>query len=172
MKRSYLVGDFILNFLKKENINIKNIPKINGSRTSAVLLGIEPPNNFPLVFYRDNAADSMININHVNHFQIERCKILVISGTALNKEPSRSAVIHAIKIANKNNIPIIHDLDFRLDQWKNVSSFGKLTKSILPLINIVIGTEEEKHRRAEAREEGKWEKKKYQNLFYLLMILF
>ena len=137
------VGDFILNFLKKENINIKNIPKINGSRTSAVLLGIEPPNNFPLVFYRDNAADSMININHVNRFQIERCKILVISGTALNKEPSRSAVIHAIKIANKNNIPIIHDLDFRLDQWKNVSSFGKLTKSILPLINIVIGTEEE-----------------------------
>ena len=137
------VGDFILNFLKKENINIKNIPKINGSRTSAVLLGIEPPNNFPLVFYRDNAADSMININHVNSFQIERCKILGVSGTALNKEPSRSAVIHAIKIASKNNIPIIHDLDFRLDQWKNISSFGKLTKSILPMVNIIIGTEEE-----------------------------
>ena len=137
------VGDFILNFLKKENINIKNIPKINGTRTSAVLLGIEPPNNFPLVFYRDNAADSMININHVNSFQIERCKILGVSGTALNKEPSRSAVIHAIKIASKNNIPIIHDLDFRLDQWKNISSFGKLTKSILPLVNVIIGTEEE-----------------------------
>ena len=61
----------------------------------------------------------------------------------MNKEPSRSAVIHAIKIASKNNIPIIHDLDFRLDQWKNISSFGKLTKSILPLVNVIIGTEEE-----------------------------
>ena len=137
------VGDFVLNFLEKENININNIPKIDGTRTSAVLLGIEPPNKFPLVFYRDNAADSMINTNHVNSFQIERCKILGVSGTALNKEPSRSAVIHAIKTASKNNIPIIHDLDFRLDQWKNISSFGKITKSILPLVNVVIGTEEE-----------------------------
>jgi len=137
------VGDFVLNFLKKEKINIKNIPKIDGTRTSAVLLGIEPPDKFPLVFYRDNAADSMIGIEHVNNFQIERCKILGISGTSLNKEPSRSASIHAIKTANKNNIPIIHDLDFRLDQWKNISSFGKITKSILPLVNIVVGTEEE-----------------------------
>ena len=50
------VGDFILNFLNKEKINTENIPRISNSRTSAVLLGIEPPDKFPLVFYRENAA--------------------------------------------------------------------------------------------------------------------
>ena len=137
------VGDFILNFLNKEKINTENIPKISNSRSSAVLLGIEPPDKFPLVFYRENAADSMINIQQVNNCKIERCKILEISGTSLNKEPSRSAVLHAINVAKKNNIPIIYDLDFRVDQWKNILSFGRMTKSILPLTNIVVGTEEE-----------------------------
>ena len=45
------VGEFILNFLNKEGVNTKSIPVINGSRSSAVVLGIEPPDKFPLVYY-------------------------------------------------------------------------------------------------------------------------
>ena len=59
------VGEFILNFLNKEGVNTKSIPVINGSRSSAVVLGIEPPDKFPLVYYRDNAADSQITIDDV-----------------------------------------------------------------------------------------------------------
>ena len=45
------VGDFILNFLASEQVNIEHIPKIGHARSSAVLLGIQPPDKFPLVFY-------------------------------------------------------------------------------------------------------------------------
>jgi len=85
------VGSFILNFLNRENIDTSLIPTKANARSSAVVLGIEPPDRFPLVFYRDNAADSQIDIDDVLRTQIERYEIVLLNGTALNKEPSRSA---------------------------------------------------------------------------------
>src|SRR5690606_12023076 len=60
------VGDFILNFLQREKVETAFIPRIPGARSSAVLLGIQPPATFPLVFYRNNVADSQITVDHVN----------------------------------------------------------------------------------------------------------
>src|SRR2546426_3081852 len=51
------VGDFVLRFLRNNGVDVSATPRKAGRRTGAVLLGIEPPDRFPLVFYRDNAAD-------------------------------------------------------------------------------------------------------------------
>jgi 5-dehydro-2-deoxygluconokinase len=136
-------GDFILNFLKEQNVNTAAIPRIAGARTSAVVLGIEPPDRFPLVFYRDNAADSQVTIDHVIAAGIDNYKILEISGTALNIEPSRSAVFYATEVANENDVDVVLDIDFRADQWKDVRSFGLMVRALLPKVKIAIGTEEE-----------------------------
>ena len=136
-------GDFILAFLNKEKVNTSFIPKIPTGRTSAVVLGIEPPDRFPLVFYRDNAADSQLTIDHVKAANIKDFKLLEISGTALNKEPSRSAVFYAVEQAAENKVQIVLDIDFRADQWDDVRSFGLMVRAILPKVNIAIGTEEE-----------------------------
>ena len=136
-------GDFLLNFLIKENVNTEFIPQIEGARTSAVLLGIEPPDRFPLVYYRDNAADSQINIDHVKAAGIKNFKLLEISGTALNIEPSRSAVFYAVEQAAENGVQVLLDIDFRADQWKDIRSFGLMVRAILPKVDIALGTEEE-----------------------------
>src|SRR5210317_2070883 len=96
------VGDFILNFLKQEGVVTDHIPVIEGARSSAVVLGIEPPDRFPLVYYWDNCADSQMTIDHVLKAGIDQCRILEVSGTALNMEPSRSAGFLAAEIARKN----------------------------------------------------------------------
>src|SRR5688572_27586859 len=137
------VGDFIINFLKKENINTEAIPRIANARTSAVLLGIEPPDKFPLVYYRENAADSQVTIDHVITAGISRYKILELSGTALNIEPSRSAAFFAVEVANENNVDVVLDIDFRADQWKDILSFGLMIRALLPKVKIAIGTQEE-----------------------------
>ncbi|HET7768100.1 MAG TPA: PfkB family carbohydrate kinase, partial [Chloroflexota bacterium] len=45
------VGDFILSFLEREGVEARFVPRKAGKRTSAVVLGIEPPDRFPLVYY-------------------------------------------------------------------------------------------------------------------------
>ena len=59
------VGDFILHFLKKEGIETRYIPRKPNARSSAVVRGIEPPDQFPLVLSRDNAADIPLTIDDV-----------------------------------------------------------------------------------------------------------
>jgi len=137
------VGEFLLTFLQKEGVETKFIPKKKGARTSAVVLGIEPPDNFPLVYYRDNCADSKVNIDDVIASNIGNCRIFEISVTALNIEPTRSAAFFAAEEANRNQVPIIADLDFRADQWHDPRAFGVTTRAFLRYCKFALGTEEE-----------------------------
>lgn len=137
------VGDFILNFLRREGVETAFIPRISDARSSAVLLGIQPPDRFPLVFYRANAADSRITIDHVNAIDLSAVRLIELSGTALNVEPSRSAVFHAVERAYACGVVTVLDIDFRADQWTDMRSFGLMIRSLLPRMKVAIGTEEE-----------------------------
>ncbi|MCX7706638.1 MAG: PfkB family carbohydrate kinase, partial [Anaerolineae bacterium] len=91
------VGDFVLHFLVREGVETRFIPRKPGHRTSAVLLGIEGPDRFPLMYYRDNCADNELNIDDVRRAPINDCRVLLISGTGLSHEPSRSATLYAVE---------------------------------------------------------------------------
>ena len=138
-----LVGDFIVHFLENEGLESKYIVRKPGRRSSAVLLGIEPPDKFPLVFYRDNAADIYLTIDDVQQAPVTGTRILEISGTAFSREPSRSATFFAVETAHAAGSQIVLDIDFRADQWHDVRAFGIVLRSILPLVDVAIGTEEE-----------------------------
>lgn len=137
------VGDFILNFLNKEGVVTEFIPQKKEHRTSAVVLGIEPPDKFPLVYYRDNCADINLTIDDVLASPITDCKIFQFAGTNLSKEPSRSATMFAAEQARQAGAKVVLDVDFRPDQWHDVRAFGVQVRAVLPLVDVVIGTEDE-----------------------------
>ncbi|MCO5236706.1 MAG: 5-dehydro-2-deoxygluconokinase [Chitinophagaceae bacterium] len=137
------VGNFIKNFLEKEKVATAFVPTIEGTRSSAVILGIEPPDKFPLVYYRDNCADIHLDIDHVDSIPFEEFKAAIFSGTAFSKDPSRTAMFYALERAQKNGVTKLLDLDFRADQWSDPRAFGIVIRALLPQFNIVIGTEEE-----------------------------
>ena len=60
-----LAGDFVLAFLQREGVETAFAPRKPGFRTGAALLAIEPPDRFPLVFYRENCADVQLNLADV-----------------------------------------------------------------------------------------------------------
>ncbi len=137
------VGEFLLKFLRNEGIETQFIPRKPGHRTSAVVLGIEPPERFPLIYYRDNCADIELTIDDVIAAPIAKSSSVLISGTGLSKEPSRSATLHAAETANASGSLVFLDLDFRADQWHDARAFGIVIRTVLPHIHIAIGTEEE-----------------------------
>ncbi len=51
------VGEFVLRFLRDEGVATEFIPTIEGKLTSLAMIGVEPPSNFPLSFYREDPAD-------------------------------------------------------------------------------------------------------------------
>jgi 5-dehydro-2-deoxygluconokinase len=137
------VGDFILKFLETEGVVTRFIPRKPGHRTSAVTLGIEPPDKFPLVFYRENCADIQLTIDDVLAAPITQCKAFQFAGTNLSKEPSRSATLFAAERAHEARAQVVLDIDFRPDQWHDPRAFGVAIRSALRLADIVLGTEDE-----------------------------
>lgn len=137
------VGDFILHFLQNEGVETRFIPRKPGHRSSAVVLGIEPPDRFPLTYYRDNCADIELNIDDVLATPIAGSQALLITGTGLSKEPSRSATLFAAETAQQAGVPVMLDIDFRPDQWHDPRAFGVTLRSALRLVDIVVGTEDE-----------------------------
>ena len=137
------VGDFILRFLNNEGVETRFIPRKPRHRTSAVVLGIEPPDKFPLVYYRDNCADINLNIDDVLAAPINDCKVFQFAGTNLSLEPSRSATLFAAELARQAGATVVFDIDFRPDQWHDVRAFGVVARSALRLVDVVIGTEDE-----------------------------
>ncbi|MEY4529813.1 MAG: hypothetical protein RLZZ156_534 [Deinococcota bacterium] len=137
------VGEFILEHLKKEGVETKFIPVKSGTKSSAVVVGIEPPSTFPTMFYRENAADIQLGIDDVLALPLESTRAVQLSGAALAKEPSRSAVFFLAEQAKALGLTVFLDLDFRADQWHDPRAFGVQIRALLPLVNIAFGTEEE-----------------------------
>jgi 5-dehydro-2-deoxygluconokinase len=137
------VGDFVLHFLEQNGVDVRYSPRKPGRRTSAVLLGIEPPDRFPLVFYRDNCADIELTIDDVVAAPVADASVFQFAGTNLSREPSRSATLFAAERAKEAGARVVLDLDFRPDQWHDPRAFGVGIRSALRLANLVLGTADE-----------------------------
>ncbi|MCB9385437.1 MAG: 5-dehydro-2-deoxygluconokinase [Bryobacterales bacterium] len=137
------VGEFVVEFFRREGVDTASIPQKPGTRTAAVILGIEPPDRFPMVYYRDNCADVELSIDDVLASPVADTRTLLIAGTNLAREPCRSATIFAAERAKAAGARVVLVLDLRADQWHDLRAYGVNMRTLLPLTNVVIGTASE-----------------------------
>jgi 5-dehydro-2-deoxygluconokinase len=137
------VGDFVLHFLNAEGVDTSSIPRFADRRTSAVVLSIQPPDRFPLTFYRDNCADLGLTIDHVRRAPVAESRLLFVSGTGLSAEPSRTATLFAAEHARAAGGRVILDVDYRPTLWPSEEAFGTNVRALAARADIAIGTEEE-----------------------------
>lgn len=138
-----LAGDFVLEFLRRENVDVRFAPRKAGRRTSAVLLALESPDGSALVAYRDNCADLELTPDDVRAAPIEASRALLITGTGLTREPSRGATLLAAARARAAGTRVFLDLDYRAGYWPDPYAYGLAIRSALPLVDVAIGTVEE-----------------------------
>jgi 5-dehydro-2-deoxygluconokinase len=137
------VGDFVLAFLEKEGIETQFIPRKPHHRTSAVILTIQPPDRFPLTYYREGCADRELTCDEVRRAPVDDSAIVVVSGTGLTHEPSRSATLYAAERASTAGNDVFVDLDYRPDQWSSRADYAAAAQQLLRRSSIAVGTEEE-----------------------------
>jgi 5-dehydro-2-deoxygluconokinase len=137
------VGEFVLAFLEREGIDTRYIPRKPKHRTSAVILTIQPPDRFPLTYYREGCADRELTCDDVRAAPVGESAIVVVSGTGLTHEPSRSATLFAADAARAAGRQVFLDLDYRPDQWGSRADFAQTVQRLSGRSSIVVGTEEE-----------------------------
>jgi 5-dehydro-2-deoxygluconokinase len=137
------VADHVLHFLRNEGVETRFIPRKPGRRTSAVIVTIRPPNDFPLTFYRDNCADEALTIADAERSPIGESRAVFVTGTGLTAEPGRTATMWAAEKSRQTAAAVILDLDYRPALWPNADAFGIAVRALARLADLVIGTEEE-----------------------------
>ncbi len=137
------VGDFVLRYLDNEGVATEYIPRKPNSRTGLAILAIQPPDKFPLVFYRDNPADIYLTIEDVAALPIAQSRAVLLSGTALSRGSCRDATLFAAEQAGSHGKTTFMDLDLRPDQWTHPRAFGMNIRAVMPHLDVVIGNEEE-----------------------------
>jgi 5-dehydro-2-deoxygluconokinase len=137
------VADFVLAFLNREGVETRFIPRKPGRRTSAVIMAIQPPDRFPLTFYREGCADRELTTEDVQRAPVAESAIVLVTGTGLSHEPSRSATMHAAQRAAAAGSQVFVDVDYRPDQWSSRAAFAAAVQQLMRHAALVIGTEEE-----------------------------
>ena len=151
------MGRFVLEQLAREGVSTTGVTTDKQRLTALVLLAVENDKTFPLIFYRDNCADSALNTDDVDEAFILSAKALLVTGTHFAKANTDAAQRKAMGLAKAHGRRIIIDIDYRPNLWglaghgageERYIKSDKVTahlQSILADCDLIIGTEEEVH---------------------------
>lgn len=151
------MGRFILEQMAREGVSTRGITTDPTRLTSLVLLSVESDKSFPLIFYRDNCADSALDVSDVDENFIATSRALLVTGTHFARANTDAAQRKAMGLAKKLGRKIIIDIDYRPNLWglaghgageERYIKSDKVSshlQSILADCDLIIGTEEEVH---------------------------
>ena len=95
------------------------------------------------ILHRDNVADLNLSVSDIDEGYIGQSKLLVISGTALSRGPSRESVFAALHYAREHQTRVMLDIDYRNYCWKSVEESSVYLTLAAEMSDIVIGTRDE-----------------------------
>ena len=111
-------------------------------RTPVVFCEIHPPDDFPLLFYREpQAPDMTIEPGELDLDAIRAARVFWTTGTGLSAEPSREATLAALQ-ARQGGITV-HDLDHRPMFWADESEAGRWARAALAYATVAVGNRDE-----------------------------
>ncbi len=149
------MGRFLTETLTKEGCDVSHVRTDHDRLTALVLLGLKDRDTFPLIFYRENCADMAVDEADFDEAYIASSKALLITGTHFSTEQVNRTSRRALEYARSNDVRTVLDIDYRPVLWGLTGKADGETRfvanesvsahiqGILPLFDLVIGTEEE-----------------------------
>lgn len=137
------VGDWVLRYLRDERVNTDYVPRKPGRPTSLALLGVQPPDHFPLLFYRQDPADIHLTVEDAEQLPFAQSRALLLSGNAFSRGSCVEAARLCAEAARTHGLVTFLDLDLRPSDWSHPRAYGLTLRTVLPFVDVLIGTEEE-----------------------------
>jgi 5-dehydro-2-deoxygluconokinase len=149
------MGRFLTETLVREGCDVSHVSVDPTRLTAAVVLGIKDRDTFPLIFYRENCADMAVTKDDVAEDFIAQSRALLITGTHFSTPHVHAVSMTALERARRHDVRTVLDIDYRPVLWGLTKRGDGETRfiasdtvtahlqGILPLFDLVIGTEEE-----------------------------
>ncbi len=151
------MGRFVKEQMAREGVALDGIATDPTRLTALVLLSVENDKSFPLIFYRDNCADSALSEDDIDEAFVASAAAVLVTGTHFATPGAAAAQRKAMRIARAHGARVIFDIDYRPNLWglaghaagdeRYIKSdrVSAHLKAILPDCDLIVGTEEEVH---------------------------
>ena len=137
------VGRFVDNRLRYYGVDMTYCYRTSGlERTSLALAETRMP-DASVVIYRNNAADLSIHERQVEELVMTDISALIVTGTALSREPSRHAVTCVVDRARAMGCPVVFDIDYRSQAWAKEEEARQIMAMMSKRVDMIAGNEEE-----------------------------
>ena len=136
-------GTYVRQALEGFGVDTRYVSSHPTLRTPVVFCEIFPPDEFPLLFYREpKAPDMELDAGDLDLDAIRAARIFWVTGTGLSDEPSRSATLAALEARARVGITVL-DLDYRPMFWSSREEARKWVQAALPYVTVAVGNQDE-----------------------------
>jgi fructokinase len=140
-----LFGDFILRALEAEGVDTSSVRRCEPpTRTSLAFVEISEDGDRSFTFYRsDPAADELLSAEDVSEDLLSGASFVNFGSILLIKDPGRSAIHKAAKLAREMDIPTAFDVNFREHLWPGVETARETVDPLFDLSTVVKLSDDE-----------------------------
>ncbi len=135
------VGRFCLAALDRYGVGCRHVRAVGGEARNSLAVVETRLDDCQSVIYRNGAADFAMTVADVEAVDLAACDALIITGTALAAEPSRSAAFHALTLARGAGVPLIFDIDYRPYSWPSAAEAAQVYARAGALCDIIVGND-------------------------------
>ena len=136
-------GPYVRSALRGFGVDAAYVGTHPSLRTPVVFCEIFPPDDFPLLFYREpQAPDMTLAAEELDLDAIRAARVFWTTGTGLSAEPSRAATLAALEARDGGGITV-HDLDHRPMFWENEGEAERWAREALAHATVAVGNRDE-----------------------------
>jgi 5-dehydro-2-deoxygluconokinase len=136
-------GTYVRRALEGFGVDPRYVSTHRTLRTPIVFCEIFPPDDFPLLFYREpKAPDMELTPDDLDLDAIRTARIFWVTGTGLSDEPSRSTTMAALEARGRNGVTVL-DLDYRPMFWPSREAARAALQEALPHVTVAVGNQDE-----------------------------
>ena len=137
------VGHFVRQRLAQYQVSDAFLQvSLGTSRTSLALAEVRPT-DCEVVIYRNDAADLQLQLTDAMKHAVTQSDNLVVTGTALISEPSRTTTLELMLHAKRHHCQVWLDLDYRPWNWPDLQTTRAIYSLDAEHAHVVVGNEEE-----------------------------
>jgi 5-dehydro-2-deoxygluconokinase len=142
-------GPFVREALERFGVDARWVGTDDELHTPIVFCEVHPPDDFPLLFYRQpKAPDMNLLPEDFDHDEVRRAALFWITGSGLSEEPSHSTLLGLLQERadgrSARDAPMtVLDLDYRPMFWTSVDEASRWMREALSHVTIAVGNETE-----------------------------
>lgn len=137
------VGRYCRAQLTGYGVDCSHLRAVAGEARNSLAVTETRADGCQVVLYRNGAADFALSKDQVDGIDFSGIAALVVTGTALAAEPSRSAAFAAMDAARLAGALVVLDIDYRAYSWASVAEAVAVCTRAAVACDSVIGNDDE-----------------------------